>query len=292
MSKINKISKFEGIATLSSQTEKVKLAIDGLKESEALLAITNSNLSNENKKVIATKLKLISATEADALATNADTVSKYENLKVTNLLKVAWGKLSAFAKANPYLLLATAIGAATGAIYKYSKADEKALENSKEKLSEISGEYETVTSEVESLSNQVKTLNDQINELNPITDDAQIQKLKEERAEIEQEVALLKEKQALLADEEARLAEETLTKTTSSKYSADDMQNLNSTTTGDVAGDAGRALGFLISNQGFSDQVTEYEELALAMERVNNLEREREKLEKKSADAIKAGNLE
>ena len=105
-------------------------ALDGLDESQIKATLSLSNLSVEDKKAILVKKEMASAMLMDELATNADTISKYENLKITNLLKVAWAKFSAFAKANPYLLIAAGAIAATVAIYKYSKADEKALENS------------------------------------------------------------------------------------------------------------------------------------------------------------------
>lgn len=293
LGKINEIAKFDGIASKTSQFKKLEEVLKGVEKQQALLSISTSNLSDADKKNLAIKLGLVTATEADAMATTTDTVAKYANLKVSNLLRVAWAKLSAFAKVNPYLLIASAVAAATVAIYKYSKADEEALENSKERLNEISSEYKNVTSEVESLQDKVSELDKQISQLDPITDDTKIQKLKEERAEIAQEVALLKEKQALLAEEEAKEAEKTLTQTISSKYSNDDyLQNVASTTTGDVAGDAGRVLGYLISNQGLTDQVTEYEELSLAMEEVNRLEAQRAELEKKSAEAIQNKNYE
>lgn len=231
------------------------------------------------------KHNLTIATTTDATATKLDTVAKKENFKWSNLLKVAWDRLKATKLGsiltNPWVLATAAIVAATTAIYKWSKADEEALEESKENLEEISSEYESVTSEVESLESQIQSLNDQINDLDPITDDAQIQKLKEERAELEGEVELLRQRQEYLASEEAKAAEDALKKTTTSKYSTEgynEIQN-NPLGTGDMSSEYGRMLGYFISNQGTGDKVTEYEELVLAMEEVNRLEKERQELE-------------
>lgn len=171
----------------------------------------------------------------------------------------------------------------TAAIYAYSKADENALTKSKEKLDKISDEYESVTSEVKNLEGSINSLNEQIDNLDPITDSGEIKKLKEERAELEQEVALLKQRQEYLDKEESKAAKDTLETTTSSKYSTngfDEVTN-NPLGTGDMAAEVGRQVGYFISNQGVGDQVTEYEELDLAMEKINDLESQRQELEEK-----------
>ena len=64
-----------------------------LSEEDARLVLSIAKVNKEDQKSILIKNGVIASTTADKVATDADTISKYENLKVTNMLKVAWGKL-------------------------------------------------------------------------------------------------------------------------------------------------------------------------------------------------------
>ena len=92
-------------------------ALGSLDEKQKLLALSTSKLGEEDKKLIAEKMGLTLVTTGDKLATDADTASKYANLKVTNMLKVAWSKFTAFAMANPWLVAIAATIAGLTALY-------------------------------------------------------------------------------------------------------------------------------------------------------------------------------
>lgn len=102
LTKLNEIEKFNGISTKTSQIEKMALAIKGLTKENALLLLTNKNVNIEDQKTILIKAGVITKEEAETMAifsnttaTTANTVAKKANLKVTNLLKVAYTKLIA-----------------------------------------------------------------------------------------------------------------------------------------------------------------------------------------------------
>ena len=63
-------------------------AINGLSKENALLALSTAKVSTEDQKAILIKAGVITAEEADTVATTANTAAKNANLKITNLLKV------------------------------------------------------------------------------------------------------------------------------------------------------------------------------------------------------------
>lgn len=183
LSKIDEINKFNGIATKTSQIDKLSLAVKGLTKEQALLALATGKVNKEDYKTILIKAGVITVEEADKIATDADTASKIANLKVTNMLKVAWAKFTAFAMANPWLVAITATIAGLTALYAVVDHFTLSLEEAKEKLETTESELESVNQQIEELSEQIKELESL--ETLSITDKEDLEQLKAQNKELE-----------------------------------------------------------------------------------------------------------
>ncbi len=191
----NKITKAEIESTLTKQ-ENTLSTISNTK------AIKSQTLSEEDE--LLQKWLSISAEEADTAATTTDTVAKGANLGITELLTVAWAKLNAVIKANPFtafLVVVTALGVEMGKIadrvYNAEKYAKKALDKTAEKVKEAK-------SEIESLNSELQTTQSRINELNTkenlsLVEREELERLKEANRELEREIRL---KQSVLSEEQ------------------------------------------------------------------------------------------
>lgn len=178
-------------------------ALDGLDETAINTTVSLTNLSDADKQLIADKIGVTIATTADKAATDADTASKYANLKVTNLLKVAWSKFTSFAMANPWLV---AIAGAIGVIALIAKGVDLATtstEEHREKLDELKGKYSEIASELSSLNSELETTKSRMEELEgkgalTFTEKKEYDNLVKQNNELQRRIDLLalEEKQA------------------------------------------------------------------------------------------------
>ena len=156
----------ESIAAFKELTKTVGFSserLDGMSgickklgKENAILALSTYKVSEQDKKAILIKAGLITAEEADTAATTTDTVAKGANLGITELLTVAWAKLNAVIKANPFtafLVVVTALGVEMGKIadrvYNAEKYAKKALDKIAEKVKEAKSEIESLNSELQ-----------------------------------------------------------------------------------------------------------------------------------------------
>ncbi len=204
----------ESIAAFKELTKTVGFSserLDGMSgickklgKENAILALSTYKVSEQDKKAILIKAGLITAEEADTAATTTDTVAKGANLGITELLTVAWAKLNAVIKANPFtafLVVVTALGVEMGKIadrvYNAEKYAKKALDKTAEKVKEAK-------SEIESLNSELQTTQSRINELNTkenlsLVEREELERLKEANRELEREIRL---KQSVLSEEQ------------------------------------------------------------------------------------------
>ena len=103
--------------------------------------------------------------EADTIATNADTVAKTANFSITNMLKVAWAKLTAVMYANPFLAVAGAIAAVTVGIIALVNWLDKTGERAKEAAMKAKEEFDQTKSEIDELNSSLATTKKRIDEL-------------------------------------------------------------------------------------------------------------------------------
>lgn len=251
------------LANFSNSIDDVTEKIKGLSLEDAKLVMDlaevdayTQSCALTNNKFSASAINAAMGVTADKAATDADTASKYANLKVTNLLKVAWGKLSAFVMANPWLVGITAAVAGLTALYMVVEHFTTTIEEAKEKTEEAYNELESITSEVESLTNKINELNKQINSLDPITNAEDIENLETETALLEAQLAILKEKERLAKEEANKAAEESMSKTVASKYSSTGMDTSGMM----IAGE------YVQGTSAIPEYVTETEELNLAID--------------------------
>lgn len=198
LTKINAVSKFDGIATRTSQFSKLKEVIDGTDKAQALFAINTSNLTDINKKYYAIKLGLITAEEADTVATTANTAAKKANLSITNLLKVAYAKLKAVMIAHPLVAMASILGLVTTGVIKLSKWFENAGNRAKEATSKAKEALDQTKSEIEQINSSLQTVQNRIDELNAkenlsLVESEELAKLKEANEELERELRIKEE---------------------------------------------------------------------------------------------------
>lgn len=166
----------------------------------------------------------ISGEKADTVATNENTAAKSANLSVTNLLRVAWEKLTDIVKANPFIALSA--GAVTLDKVMYELADRvyNAEKYAKEAPDESGTKVDSVRSEIESLNSKLQTTQNRFNELSTkenlsLVEQEELDRLKETNAELEREIRL---KNSILSEEQKEaLADVDLAGTT-----AGEIQNL------------------------------------------------------------------
>lgn len=185
-----------------------------LSEEDARLVLSIAKVNKEDQKSILIKNGVIASTTADKVATDADTISKYENLKVTNMLKVAWGKLSAFALANPWIVAAVAGAAAIGLTVGAVDLFTESLDEAQDKAEKSKQSYDELASELSTLEQEFKTSSDRIKELQQLSNNGtitlveqnELDKLKETNEELEREIRLkehLAEKSVKQASDDA-----------------------------------------------------------------------------------------
>ncbi len=244
-------------------------AVKGLDKQQALLALSTAKVNLidqakilENAKIISSTEAKIMVTEADKAATDADTASKYANLKVTNLLKVAWAKFTGFIKANPWAIAITAGVVAITGMVKYLDSLNKAQERAKETTEEYLSEIETLETEISSLESKLEEYKKQIDSLDPITDAEDIQNLKLETTELNSQLAILKEKERLAKESASNSAKEYFNTKSGSKYDVNNQQQYTVT-------DGSNTINLVNPvNIGIPKDVLPYEELALATEKL------------------------
>ena len=182
--------------------DKVTERIKGLSIEDAKLVMSLSNVDKytqscalNNLGFSASAINAANGVKTEASAVVADTTAKTANLSITNLLSVAWAKLTAIIKANPIIAIATATIAVLYGVAKVIERLHVSMDELKESTKESINTLSSLNSEVEGLEDKIKSLNDQISSLDPITDSDDIEKLKLESAELENQLAILKEKQ-------------------------------------------------------------------------------------------------
>lgn len=174
----NIVSDLSGLSNnIDGLTQKVK----GLSLEDAKLVMNlaevdayTQSCTLSNLGYSASAINAANGVMADKVATDADTTSKYANLKVTNLLKVAWSKFTAFAMANPWLV---GIAAGALAIFGIAKAIDlftTSMEEASEATTDAISELSSITSEVETLEGKIADLKSQIDGLDPITNEDQL----------------------------------------------------------------------------------------------------------------------
>lgn len=172
----------KAIKDLSAEQAVYRMELADCSEKEMIAAMRKNKLSQADIKASLAKRASTTATITDKAATDADTASKYANLKVTNLLKVAWSKFTAFAMANPWLVAITATIAGLTALYAVVDHFTLSLEEAKEKLETTESELESVNQQIEELNTQIKTLESL--ETPSITDKEDLERLKAENEEL------------------------------------------------------------------------------------------------------------
>lgn len=208
----------EQVSTYAQDTTKYAKAIDTLKTSCSVLndtqlkqVLAHKNLSDAQLIEILQLDKLEKAEQDARLAqlgltqaTEAQTAASMANLSITNMLRVAWTKFTAFATANPMAVGITAIVAATYAAIKASEAWTNRL---KDQAIESSNAYKDTLEEIESINSELQSNGQRIDELNAkenltLVEAEELEKLKESNRELENTLAL-KEKIARLEKSEA-----------------------------------------------------------------------------------------
>ncbi len=159
-------------------------------------ATKNQTLSEED--ALAKQWLSIGGTEADTTATNANTVAKKANLKVTNLLKVASQKLKASMLAHPLIAMASILGLITTGVIKLSKWFENAGNRAKEATEKAKEALDQTKSEIEQINSSLQTTQNRIDELNAkenlsLVESEELAKLKEANEELERELRIKEE---------------------------------------------------------------------------------------------------
>ena len=143
-----------------------------------------------------------------------------------------------------------------------------AAEKTREQLSELVKESENITSEITNLEDKLKELNQQINNLNPITDEDDIKNLRLETAELNAQLAILKEKQTLTKEQANEAAKKSLNITSASKYAVTEQEQYT-ITDGTNTINMVKPISTMVASQ-----VTQYEELELAMNAYKDYEQQ------------------
>ena len=142
------------------------LAVKDLSKENAMLILSTAGVSNMDKKAILVKSGLITAEEADAVATTTDTMAKGANLTITEFLTIAWAKLIATLKAHPFIAVTAGVTAMIIAMGKLADRTYNAEKYAKEALDKSAEKVDTVKSEIESLNSELQITQSRIDELN------------------------------------------------------------------------------------------------------------------------------
>lgn len=288
--------------SITGQKTQVRLLNEALDEYslEAVKAtLSQSNLTNSQiKSVLSFKglkgeiLETTTAEISNTIATRQNTVAQAGNTTSTVGLGVAFKGLAIkikeatiamgkFLFTTPAGWLTLATTAITGMVLALNHQS-KAMERAQEKTSELIDEYESITSEVETLEGKLDELQSQINSLDPITNEQDIKNLQLESAELKAQLAILKEKQALAKEEAHNASMDSLGMTVDSKYAQGETEYVSTISDGSNTINLTTPIEMTKPKQ-----VTEYEELELAMEayrayatEVLKLNEELDKLEK------------
>lgn len=184
------------------------LAVRALSKENAMLVLSTAGVSNEDQKAILVKAGLITVEDADAVTTATDTVAKSANLTITELLTVAWAKLNAVIKANPFtafLAVISTLGVAmskiTDRVYNAEKYAKEALDKSAEKVDDIKSEINSLNSELQTTQSRINNLNEKENL--SLVEQKELEHLKETNKELEREIRL---KQSILSEEQKKPA--------------------------------------------------------------------------------------
>lgn len=225
------------------------------------------------KSVIAQIGALIIAQNANTTATVAGTLA---NLGFAGSIKAITTAMATFLATNPYGWIVLAVGALVGTLASANVINDAfnvSLEESKEKLSELSSEYEDAEKVVSNLQAELDTCREKLEELNDLggtslADQEQTRELEKQTQELERQLTIAKEKTKLdkLALEEATIS--TLKTRTDSSY------------------DKTYSLAF---DSYMPQQVTEIEELQNAIEKYNELQIQIESLNKVQDDLTMSG---
>lgn len=214
-SAIGKILDLSNIVTdlngFSNNIDNVAKKIKGLSLEDAKLVMNLANVDKytqscalSNNGFSASTINATNGVVTDTVATNTNTTAKAANLSITNLLKVAWAKLTSVIKANPYvaataglIALGVAMGKVADRVYNAEKYAKKALAKSAEKVDEVRSEIDSLNSELETTRSRINELN--ANENLSLVEQEELNRLKETNAELEREIRL---KQSILSEEE------------------------------------------------------------------------------------------
>ncbi len=180
------------------------LAVKDLSKENAMLILSTAGVSNMDKKAILVKSGLITAEEADAVATTTDTMAKGANLTITEFLTIAWAKLIATLKAHPFIAVTAGVTAMIIAMGKLADRTYNAEKYAKEALDKSAEKVDTVKSEIESLNSELQITQSRIDELNAkenlsLVEQEELNHLKEANKELEREMRL---KQSILSEEQ------------------------------------------------------------------------------------------
>ena len=185
------------IKGLSIEDAKLVMNLAGVNKYTQSCALSNNNFS-------VSAINAANGMSTDIISTTANTGAKTANLSITNMLSVAWAKLNAVIKANPFtafLVVVTALSVAMGKLadrtYNAEKYAKEALDKSAEKV-------DTVKSEIESLNSELQITQSRIDELNAkenlsLVEQEELNRLKEANKELEREMRL---KQSILSEEQ------------------------------------------------------------------------------------------
>lgn len=186
------------------------LAVRALSKENAMLVLSTAGVSNEDQKAILVKAGLITVEDADAVTTATDTVAKSTNLTITELLTVAWAKLNAVIKTNPFtafLAVISTLGVAmskiTDRVYNAEKYAKEALDKSAEKVDDIKSEINSLNSELQTTQSRINNLNEKENL--SLVEQEELERLKETNKELEREIRL---KQSILSEEQKKASKD------------------------------------------------------------------------------------
>lgn len=184
---------------------------------------TEAQITAEENELLQQWLS-ISGKKADTVATNENAAAKSANLSVTNLLRVAWAKLTDIVKANPFIALSASAVTLSKVMYELAVRVYNAEKYAKEAPDESGTKVDSVRSEIESLNSKLQTPQNRFNELSTkenlsLVEQEEPDRLKETNAELKREIHL---KNSILSEEQKEvLADVDLAGTT-----AGEIQNL------------------------------------------------------------------
>ena len=207
----------------SAEVVAQRLAMSGAGEVTTRTALELANFTDEEVDAAISATTFTAAENASTVATNAFTVS------IKNAAKGLW----TFLTTNPVgwaILAGTAIFALVKTIDYFNKAQDRAIEKSKEAREA----YTNAEADVTSVQSELKGINDQIDAINAsgplsLTDKETLATLEGERQELERQLELKETLAQLKGKEAARAAEEALT---TKKSTRDDYYDVIPTASG------------------------------------------------------------